>query len=340
MEDLEAFQQFYDADLKPQLLRFEKRRKRLLLSMGLGVLVLILGSIGIFSFGLFSLSVFLVIPWFLLFRFFRYRAAVFRAGYKPIVMKALLDYMDDNLTYYAREYISKDTFERSHIFPNTIRQYKGEDYIMGKIGEIFFEMCELEIFHINPIQGRLERWFGGIFFHANFNTAFKGRVVMLPRSRRQDFLATIKYYTRYGGYELTETGDEVFDDAFLVYLDRDVPYKDILTPELIAAIKQYRFSSGKQVYASFYNSHFYVAIDEPQNLLQASVWHSNLSFERIVAYYTELLLFTQIVRDFDIMHWCLRKIFLTWSLYCSYLMLGDGAQWTASSYSFYDINVN
>lgn len=302
MEDIGKFRRFYNDHLHRQLLGFEKQRIRLLLLLGLGVLLLIVFSIWILSFDLFALSVFLVVPWFLLFRFFRYRAAIFRSGYKPIVMNGLLKYMDNELTYYPREYISKDTFERSHIFPNTIRKYKGEDYIMGKIGEIFFELCELEIFHVNPVRARMERWFGGIFFHANFNTAFNGRIVMLPRNRRQDFLATIKYYTRYGGYELTQTGDQRFDEAFLVYLDRDAPYKDILTPELIGAINRYHLNSGKQVYASFYNSHFYMAIDEPQNLLQASVWHSNLSFERIVAYYQELLLFTQIVRDFDVMH--------------------------------------
>lgn len=302
MDDIGKFRRFYNDHLHRRLLGFEKQRLQLLLFLGLGCLFLGVFSVWILSFDLFALSIFLVVPWFLVVRFFRYRAAIFRSGYKPIVMDGLLAYMDNDLTYYPREYISQDTFERSHIFPNTIREYKGEDYIMGKIGEIFFELCELEIFHINPIRSQTERWFGGIFFHANFNTAFKGRIVMLPRNRRQDFLATIKYYTRYGGYELTQTGDKRFDEEFLVYLDRDVHYKDILTPELIGAINRYHLNSGKEVYASFYNSHFYMAIDEPQNLLQASVWHSNLSFERIVAYYRELLLFTQIVRDFDVMH--------------------------------------
>ena len=302
MEDIGRFRRFYNDRLHRQLLGFEKQRQRLLLLMGLGVLLLGIFSIWIWSLGLFALAIFLLVPWLLLGRFFQYRAAIFRSGYKPIVMSGLLEYMEGDLTYYPREYISQDTFERSHIFPNTIQRYEGEDYIMGKIGEIFFELCELAIYHKNPIRGQVERWFGGIFFHANFNTAFQGRIVMLPRNRRQDFLATIKYYTRYGGYELTKTGDARFDEEFLVYLDRDAPYKDILTPELIGAINRYHLNSGKEVYASFYNSHFYMAIDEPQNLLQASVWHSNLSFERIVAYYRELLLFTQIVRDFDVMH--------------------------------------
>lgn len=302
MDNIGKFRRFYNDHLHRKLLNFEKQRRRLLLLMGLASLLLVVFSVWILSFDLFALSAFLLVPWFLLIRFFRYRAAIFRSGYKPIVMDGLLQYMDSDLTYYAREYISKDTFERSHIFPQTIWEYKGEDYIMGKIGEIFFELCELEIFHAHPIRQKVERWFGGIFFHANFNTPFKGRIVMIPRARRQDFLATIKYYTRYGGYELIETGDQRFDKEFLVYLDREVPYKDILTPELVGAINRYHINSGKEVYASFYNSHFYMAIDEPQNLLQASVWHSNLSFERIVAYYKELLLFTQIVRDFDVMH--------------------------------------
>ena len=173
---------------------------------------------------------------------------------------------------------------------------------MGKIGEIFFEMCELELYHTSKIKGKLEKWFEGIFFHANFNTNFKGRIVMIPRDDWQLFIPVMKEYTKYGGYELTDTGHPEFDKEFLVYLDRDVNYKEILTPELIEVVNQYHLRSGKKVYASFYNSHFYMAINEPQNLLEASVWHSNLNFELIAAYYQELTMFTGIVKDFDITH--------------------------------------
>jgi hypothetical protein len=301
-EDIKKFRRFYNDHLYRRLVKFEKKRQQLLFMMGVGIVLLLLFSIFILQQGVFALSIFLLVPWFLLVRFYLYRSEIFRAGYKPIVMKGLLEFMEGNLTYYHQEYISKDTFQRSRIFPYKADSYRGEDYIMGKIGEIFFELCELEIRHSSKVRKRLDRWFSGIFFHANFSTNFEGRIVMIPRSDWQKFIATIKDYVRHGGYELLDTGNVDFDEEFIVYLDRNVNYKDILTPELLAAILQYRQRSRKKVYASFYNSHFYMAIDEPDNLLKASLLRSNNSFERLANYYRELRLFTQIVRDFDVMH--------------------------------------
>lgn len=301
-EDIGKFRRFYNDHLYRRLVVFEKKRVQLLLLMSLGVILLLLFTVFILQLNMFALSVFLLVPWFLLVRFYRYRSAIFKAGYKPIVIQGLLEFMEGNLTYYHQEYISKDTFQRSRIFPYKTESYKGEDYIMGKIGEIFFELCELEIRHSSKVRKKLDKWFAGIFFHANFNTQFEGRIVMIPREEKQKFITTMKDYVRHGGYELMDTGNAAFDEAFIVYLDRNINYKDILTPELLEAILNYTKKSGKKVYASFYNSHFYMAINEPDNLLSASLLHSNNSFERIVSYYRELRLFTQIVRDFDVMH--------------------------------------
>ena len=285
-----------------ELLVFEQQRKRLIFLMSIGVLIMGLATIFVLTLDMFALSIFLFVPWGLLFRFYRYRAHIFTSGFKPIVVSSLLKFLDSNLTYYHKDYISRDTFLRSGIFPIDPDLYYGEDYIMGKIGELFFEMCELELYHTSSVRGKLEKLFEGIFFHVNFNTNFKGRIVLVPRSDWQLFIPVMKNFTKYGGSELTDTGNLEFDKDFLVYMDRGINYKDMLTPELIAMIYDYHKRSGKKVYASFYNSHFYMAINEPQNLLEASVWHSNLNFELIAAYYQELSLFTQIVVDFDITH--------------------------------------
>lgn len=302
MEDIGKFRRFYNDHIHRKLMVFERQRKQLIFLMFIGIVLLLLATIFILTLDMFALSIFLFVPWFLLFRFYQYRADIFKAGFKPIVVRSLLEFMDSSLTYYDKDYISKDTFLRSGIFPMNPELYYGEDYIMGKIGEIFFEMCELELYHTDEVKGKLEKWFEGIFFHANFNTNFKGRIVMIPRTDWQLFIPVMKQYTKYGGYELKDTGNAAFDKEFLVYIDRDIHYKDILTPELITTINQYHLKSGKKVYASFYNSHFYMAINEPRNLLEASVLHANLNFELIAAYYQELSLFTEIVKDFDIMH--------------------------------------
>jgi hypothetical protein len=302
MQDTRKFRRYYNDKMHAELLVFEIKRKKLIFQMFLGILIMVLLTFFVLQLDMFALSIFMFVPWGLLFRFYQYQANVFTSGFKPIVVSSLLKFMDSNLTYYHKDYISKDTFLRSGIFPVNPDLYYGEDYIMGKIGELFFEMCELEFHHTSSIKGKLEKLFDGIFFHVNFNTAFKGRLVIIPRGDWQDFIPVMKGFTKYGGSELTDTGNPEFDKDFLVYMDRGIHYKDMLTPELIAMIHDYHKRSGKKVYASFYNSHFYMAINERQNLLDASVLHSNLNFELIAAYYEELSMFTKIVKDFDITH--------------------------------------
>lgn len=302
MEETKKFRRYYNDHMHSKLMVFEKKRRRLLFFMFIGVLLLLGTSVFILTLDMFALSVFIFVPWFLLFRYYQHQAKIFESGFKPIVVSSLLGYMDSNLTYYDKEYISQDTFLRSGIFSSKPDLYYGEDYIMGKIGEIFFEMCELDLYYTSDIKSKVENKFKGIFFHANFSTSFDGRIVMIPREDWQQFIPVMKGFTKYGGHELTNTGHEAFDRDFLVYIDRDIHYRDMLTPELIDTIYNYKTSSGKKIYASFYNSHFYMAIHEPKNLLEASVWHSNLNFELIEAYYRELSMFTQIVREFDILH--------------------------------------
>ncbi len=286
-----------------KLLVFEKQRKQVLFLLFLGMVILGIATAYVVSLDIFALSVFMFIPWVILLRIYQYIAQNFRAKFKPLVVSSLLNFIDPRLKYYHNEYISKDTFLRSKIFPMTKPDiYKGEDYIMGEIGEIYFEMCELEVHHTSIVKGKLEQWFKGIFFHANFNTKFEGRIVMIPREEWQRFIPVMKEFTKYGGFELTNTGNAAFDEEFLVYLDKDVHYKEILTPELLDTINGYHENSGKQVLASFYNSHLYLAIQEPYELLEGHLFHTNMDFDMIENYYQELSLFTKIVEDFDITH--------------------------------------
>jgi hypothetical protein len=120
--------------------------------------------------------------------------------------------------------------------------------------------------------------------------------------RWQRFIKTMKNITRYGGYEITKTGNKVFDEEFLVYADANVNYKEVLTPSLLETINNYHLNSKKDVYASFVDSHFYIAIAEPYHLLDAHVFTTNVNFELLVAYYEELYVFTNLVEEFDIMH--------------------------------------
>ncbi|MCP4440982.1 MAG: DUF3137 domain-containing protein [Aureispira sp.] len=302
MQDIRGFRRYYNEVLHNQLLEFEKERKKLVAIIMVACGILTVLSAFVAALDVFALTIFLVVPWMVLFQLLRNKAKQFKDRFKPLVVSSVLQFIDPRLKYYHTEYIPKDSFNRSGIFPLDPELYTGEDYIRGQIGEVSFEMCELDVHNTSDTKGKLEQIFEGIFFHANFNTAFKGRIVMIPRPEWQSFIRTMKNFTKYGGYELVDTGHKEFDQEFIVYLDKGVHYKDILTNQLIETINTYHLQSGKQVYAAFKDNHFYMAIDEPYELLEARIFLPNINFEMISGFYEELFLFTRIVEDFDFMH--------------------------------------
>ena len=88
----------------------------------------------------------------------------------------------------------------------------------------------------------------------------------------------------------------------IIYIDPDIHWKEILTPELIEVLDIYHQKSNKKMYVSFIDSHFYMAIAEPYELLEAHFLLSNINFDLLAAYYDELFVFTKIVEDFDVTH--------------------------------------
>lgn len=300
MDRLAEFRRFYNDVLHAKLVEFESKRYRLVFAvLGLAA-VLITVSILVISLGVFALSFFLLIPWYGWLSYYRRRVHQFREDFKPTIVNEILKFIDPSLRYYHKEYISRDTFLRAGIFPVNPDYYKGEDYIMGKIGDVFFELCELHIMHPSALRGKMVNWFEGIFFHANFHNNFKGHIVMIPRPEWQSYIPVIKGFTKYGGGEIKGLGNAEFQREFAVYGQKDVHYKELLTPQLLETITNYHHDSGKKVYVAFKDSHFFIAIAEPYELLEAHVFISNLDFKTMGMFYEELLLFTRIVEDFDV----------------------------------------
>ncbi len=297
---MENFRRYYNDHLHGRLVQYERKRYRLLMVvLSLAALLAVI-SVLVVSLGVFVLSFFLLIPWYAWLVYYRRRVKEFREDFKPAIVSEILEFIDPTLRYYPHDGIPKDTFLRAGIFPIDPSYYVGEDYIMGNIGDVFFELCELHVKHPSVLRGKMVKWFEGIFFHANFHNNFQGHIVMIPRAEWQSFIPMIKGFTKYGGGELKGLGDASFQEEFAVYAQKGAQYRDLLTPALLRTINDYHLQSQKKVYVAFVDTHFFIAIDEPYELLEAHIFVSNLDFQTMAHFYEELLLFTRIVEDFNV----------------------------------------
>ena len=302
MESIAKFRNYYNLYLHSELAKFDQKRKwlvvQILLAFGGGIWL----SIYVFLLRVPALIIFLLIPWTGIWWYLNKEIKTFKGAYKPLVVQSILHFIDPRFRYHHNSYINRDTFDRSGIFPFSPRFYSGEDYITGKVGEVFFELCELKISHTIGFKQKVEKVFEGVFFHAKFNTPFQGRVMILPRQDWQNLVGTMRDFARYGGFEIKNLGDDSFQKEFIVYADKGVRYNQVLNRDLIDTIHNYHLKSGKKVYASFVNAHFFFGVEEQKKVLDASIFSANIDFRLLRAFYEELYLFTSLVRDFDLQH--------------------------------------
>ncbi len=132
MQRLHEFRLFYNHTIHPELLRMERKRKRLFL--------LLFGSI-IFLIGVTILDIYVdilvVTLFFLVFiifyiSFIIYRIRQFVFTFKPNIVNLILDFIDDEInygkmTYAPKKAIPKSTFLSSLNFATPAPIYKGED---------------------------------------------------------------------------------------------------------------------------------------------------------------------------------------------------------------------
>jgi len=99
MNRLDEFRLFYNHTIHPELLRQEKKRKRLLRLIFLSSILLV-GLVFLeFYLKTFVLSLFLLLPIGLYISYLLYRVRKFIADFKPQVVNLILDFFDDGPNY-------------------------------------------------------------------------------------------------------------------------------------------------------------------------------------------------------------------------------------------------
>ena len=307
MQTLSDLRLFYNHTIHPELMRMEQRRHRLLLFLGISFFILL----GIVLFQIYInilvITLFLMIPLAMYISYVFNELETFRHTFKPKIVSLVLDFIDNDVTfntdlqYNEDASISCETFASSRLFNTAAPDYVGEDYITGEMGELEFEMSELQVKEFSLVRNRLDDVFRGVFLHARFKHDVQektGEIVVLPRHRKQFLSKSIKSFTVNGG-RAYEPQNPRFRDEFVVYKTDTANIKGFLSEDMQRAILKYREKEEKEVYISFIANDIYIAVSQDKDLLEPVVWQSNVSFELIKEFYEDLTLLLSIVIDID-----------------------------------------
>lgn len=304
MRSLEEFRIYYNHTIHPELMRMERKRKRLLWLLLSSLLLL--GIVLFFQFYLnvLVLSLFLFIPFGLYISYILYRIQRFRSTFKPQVVNLILDFIDDSLNfgtlhYDSERFIDKKRFQESLLFATVATAYNGEDFISGKIGELDFEMCELQVRELSKVRNRLNYVFRGVFLHTAFNFNLPGEIIVLPRAFKQYHSRTIRVFNGRGGEEVNEGLQPDFMEAFMTYATPNSRLSQLLSQNMQDALVNYRLKSNKEIYVSFIKTDIYIAITEPKDLLEPFIFSSNAHFGLVHEFFEDINLLLKIVEDMD-----------------------------------------
>lgn len=336
MRRIDEFRLFYNHTIHPELVRMERVRKRLLFLLVISAVVFTVFVIVLLYFQAAMLSFFLLLPFGFYLSYLLYRIQEFRSKFKPNVMNLILDFVDNSVNYGTLKYdgkrkVEKKRFLASQIFKTPAPQYNGEDYISGKIGELDFELSELNVREYSKVRSRLNYVFRGIFLYAKMNQKtvgeflekeMLGEVLILPKKFKPYLSKTIRSFNLKGGELVDEEtlltinlydeqiGDEETDvnkemlakkmaKHFLIYATEGTDIARKLSRRMQRTILSFREQTDNELYVSFIKNEIYIAITEPDDILEPYVFRSNVSFELIYEFYEEIDLLMNMLEDFD-----------------------------------------
>jgi len=308
MRRLEEFRIFYNHTIHPELLRLDRKRKRLLLLLFLSVFFLVAVVLFEMVAGVWFVTLALALPVGFYVSYLAYKVGEFFRTFKPQVVNLILDFIDDSvnygqLSYDAKGGLSRERFRDSQLFGTTADVYEAEDYIKGSIGSITFEMCELNVRELSRVRSRLNYVFNGIFLHARIQESLHGTIVIYPKEYRQYLSRAIRASVNEGAKSINDMmRSPEFRKNFLSYATPDAKVRHLLSVEMQNILVQYREETGKEIYISFIDTNIYLAVTGERNILEPYLFRSNISFELVREFYEDISMLFEIVEDFDKLH--------------------------------------
>ncbi|NJO87167.1 MAG: DUF3137 domain-containing protein [Lewinella sp.] len=303
---LAAFRKFYISTIYPELLRNERLRKRMLYGVygSLLFIVAICTLAFIFKFGF--LVLLLAVPFlFYLVSIYR-RFDDFRSAFKSSVISLIMEFLNQAPNFLALTFdhlgtVAQDRFTRSGLFGGRELTYRGEDYIKGIVGEMPFELSEIYVQDISQASNRLKLVFGGIFIHAVFNENNEGgHLAAWPKALSRHTATSIRDFIIHNGKDADiELKVPAFADYFLTLAKPGTTVHKLLTEPMQKALIRFVETTGRVLYFSILNQDLFVAIAYERDLLEPYFFRSNLSFELVCEFYTDLILILNTIQDFD-----------------------------------------
>ena len=312
MKTFDDLKQFYENELYSNLVTIENRRKAILnkiyLSCGIVAGIALAIIIFLISIGCFQLPVmlFIFIASALLIGFIiKIISSDYKADFKFTIMKKIVNFIDENLSYFPNGGISLGEYNSSALFNHKVDDYHSEDLVAGTVGKTEIKFSEVHSQYVtrnSKGQTTSHTIFKGLLCSADFNKHFKGRTFVstdLAENMFGRFGQMLQSKNNSKGH-LVKLEDPDFEKYFAVYSTDQIEARYILSTSLMHRILEYRKSTKKQVQFSFICGNMFVAIPYTKNLFEPRIFRTMLDFSPIYEYFQDLRLAVSLVEELNL----------------------------------------
>lgn len=219
---------------------------------------------------------------------------------KLALVKEIIEYWDPSFQYLPHASITREEFVGSGLWHEAFDYYGGEDRVAGRVGDTTFRFSEVRL----SKQGRENRViqvFRGLVFVADFNKAFKGRLLVLPDGLEKHLgfvgRAMQRLETRFGK-RLMELEDPEFERTFAVYGDDPIEARYLLSPGLMRRLLRLRQQVGGPLRVGLQHGLLTLIVPMERDLF--SLPPAAMREEDLRRMVGELLFVTGLIEDLDL----------------------------------------
>ena len=313
----------YDNGLKQQLSQFEKQRKIVLLwsiSPAMALLLATIIAIGVITAlerdilakenaGPYVILIFVVFfSFFSLIGVGRKKREKYAAKYKKSIVAPIIKTLNPDWMYIDDSCISENDYDRSMLYSIKPEIYKGDDLVMGTVGQTGFESSELLTQYTTEstdddgdTHTQFHTIFKGYFFQSVFNKSFKGHTVVV-HGDLLDKADAFKGFTRSkkGKQQFVKLENPEFTGLFTVQSTDQIESRYILTPRMMEALINIQKKYKRPMRVAFINEMVYLTIQFSKDLFEPKVWRSGVKFETVQEIWDLFMLNADIIRELDL----------------------------------------
>lgn len=303
------FRGFYNQVIHPELLTLERRRRRLVRLLSLSALIILLIAAFAIYIKIWVVTMVLMLVTGFMVANLIFRIQLYFLEFKPRIVELILDFIDNDVNYNEMKYNPKGKIEKSRFLESMIftraDDYSGEDLITGQVRETPFQMSELRVAEFSDVRNKLDRVFNGVFVVGDyFNLEMKGALLVLPDENLKYLSRSERAFHLKGGRRIHGQALPEFETWFNTYATPDMRIRDILSEDFQKTILDFRhkyqqMNRNKEIYFSIIGDNIYIAITQDRDLLEPSLWSSNVNFSLIREFHDDIALLLDLILKID-----------------------------------------